>query len=412
MPINVELPEKLAPLLESDKRYIMVHGGRAGAKSYSIGLILLVWATRYVKNVICTREIQRSLEESAFSLLKNLIDKYHFPFQYTDREIHGPTGSRFIFMGLKGGSKLETITRMKSLEGFDIAWIEEAQGVTKQSLDLLDPTIRNDGSKIIATFNRFLDNDPIFEKYCLRPDNDTEVIKINYDENPFCPSAIKKEAEKLKKKDFDDWDHIYNGNPVKIGNDAIFSPFQITAAINRAADTDGPEIVGADIARFGEDSTVFFKRKGLAIVDFREYNKLSTVEVYKKLADFAGGKDVQINIDDTGVGGGVTDLLTANGFNSVQAINFGGKPNDDTKYSNKISEMWFSLPMVDLSMPDIPRLRNELTTRKYKFDNKQKRMVESKADYKKRGYKSPDYADALLLCYVNPSPFRVRKICV
>ena len=124
----------------------------------------------------------------------------------------------------------------------------------------------------------------------------------------------------------------------------------------------------------------------------------------RAVVDF--NKDIEIRVDDTGVGGGVTDEMMKRGYKNIIAINFGGTPSDKDKYPNWISEAWFHFSgiMTQVQLPFDSDLLMELTTRQWHQDNKGKRKVESKDDYKKRGFRSPDLADACIICYSLPPP--------
>ncbi len=160
--------------------------------------------------------------------------------------------------------------------------------------------------------------------------------------------------------------------------------------------------IGADIARYGDDRTVIFKRKGMRIVAHRIESKIDTVRtsgIIEEMADY--DKHIRIKIDDTGVGGGVTDILKNKGYN-VYPINFGGNAIEDDKYANIISEMWYTVPIKQIACPKMDLLIIELVNRKGKMDKRGRRVVESKDEYKKRGFRSPDVADAFLLTFYKP----------
>jgi hypothetical protein len=168
---------------------------------------------------------------------------------------------------------------------------------------------------------------------------------------------------------------------------------------------DGAVEIGCDVARFGDDSTDAFKRKGMKVIDFKERTKQDTQQTAEMLVDMAGGdKNVPIKVDDTGVGGGVTDRLRHLGFHVIP-INFGEASTEPDKYPNVISEMWFegANKVASIACPHMERLQVELVNRKQKrLDNKGRRVIESKDEYKKRGFRSPDQADAFLLTFHNP----------
>lgn len=179
--------------------------------------------------------------------------------------------------------------------------------------------------------------------------------------------------------------------------------------------SEGETEIGADIARMGDDSSLFYKRKGLKIIGRQEYTKTRTNIISEKLMEFAETKDadgrdiskeIRIKIDDSGVGGGITDTLLDTGYNVVP-VNFGADAVNKDKYINAISEMWFETAenIPTIAAPENERLKAELVNRKaQRLDKKGRRGVESKDDYKKRGFQSPDDADAFLLCFYSGRP--------
>ena len=356
------------------------------------------------KTTIACREIASSIDGSLNTLIERTIDRHKIPgFKVKDNVFQHSTGGIIRCMGLKGGSKLETRTRLKGLEDVDLGWFEEAESATPEILDIYSKTIRKPGSQQIYTMNRYLEADAVYNRFCVNIDKKTtEHIIINYYDNQFCPKDEVYEAERLKKLDYPHWLHIYGGEPVSQADNSIISRVDLQHAIGRNIKDDGDYSVGADIARFGNDRIVFFKRKGLKTIDWKVYRKKSVDQTADYLMDFTGDKKTPIKVDDTGVGGGVTDILIRNGYNAIP-INFGSKPKDYQKYPNKISEMWFEFAdqLGKISIPDIRELRSELTSRLYSYDAKQKRLVEPKKEYKKRMGDSPDFADALLLTYYN-----------
>lgn len=341
-------------------------------------------------------------------LLKDIIDKYGFTdYEVTDKTIRNTiTGTEFIFSGLR-----HNVNEIKSMEGIDIAWVEESQSISEDSLKVLAPTIRKDGSQIIFTFNRLNELDPVYVRYVMNAPAKTFSKKVNYDvleRAGLLPDALKLEldADKLNPHTFA---HVWLGEPVSQADNAIIGRDAILGAMEREVDSDGAVEIGADIARMGNDRTVFMKRKGLKLIDTKSFTKLRTTEVCDQLEDFADfDKTIMIKIDDTGVGGGVTDEMIKRGY-LVVPVNFGAKADDPDKYPNLISEAWFYMAeIMDTIQLDLDDdLLMELSSRQWKMDSKGRRGVEGKADYKKRGFRSPDKADAVILCFYNltPAPF-------
>lgn len=414
----MKFPEKLKPLIDTPKTHNIIEGGRGGGKSRSVsGLIVKILSKCPIK-IICGREVQKSLAESSFAMLKGEIYRQGYGKYFDIRESRGviesAAGGRAIFTGLKE----HTVDSIKSYEGFHWAWIEEAQSVSKKSLDVLIPTLRHDDwfkvklddkgdyyyfplRMFIYTQNPFTWDDPLNH---VLPESreDVQRITINYWDNPWFPESLeaeRKQAEAVMSPE--EYSRIWEGIPYESSERAIMSRSDIKAAMSRTASQDGGVVVGADIARFGKDRTVFIKRRGLQVVDVKILSGSDTQNTARVLRDFADGG--RIVVDDTGVGGGVTDKLRDMGLN-VEAINFGARASDKKKYPDIISEMWFNLAeqLEEIGLPNDQELMTELASRNYSYTRDERRKVESKEEYKKRtGQRSPDKADALILCFYN-----------
>jgi phage terminase large subunit len=374
--------------------------------------------------VICGREIQKSLKESSYAEIRDEVYRQGYGHRFTFRESRGEivsdTGGRAVFIGLKD----HTVDSIKSYYGFHWAWLEEAHSISKRSLDVLIPTLRIDGHfeidfgsdykfvfplrMFMYTLNPYHWDDDI-NRVLPETRKDVQYITINYYDNPWFPKSLddeRKEAKKVMSEE--EYDRIWRGIPYEDNENVVVPRSKFLSAVNRDIEDDGGIVVGADIARFGMDKTVFYKRQGLKIVDSMILVKKDTQTVAKHLFDFAEGG--RIMVDDSGLGGGVTDRLKEMGENVVP-INFGARAKNKKKYPDIISEMWFNLKdMIEtISLPDDPELTAEITNRYFKYTPDERRKVESKEEYKKRtGRRSPDKADALILCFYT----RTREIKV
>lgn len=398
-------------LFNEDWRTLVYYGGRSSGKSTSTALALLLRGRNKKLRILCTREVQNTIKDSVHKLLDDLINRYEFTDYEVQRDtiINRVTGTEFIFKGLRHNTN-----EIKSTEGIDICWVEEAQSITEQSIDVLTPTIRKAGSQLVFTFNRFNELDPVYVKYVVQTPPKTYVKQVNYDvleANGLLPDVIRLEIEN-DRNDPELFAHKWLGEPISQSERAIISRSAIVEAMNRSVETDGAIEIGADIARLGGDRTVFFKRKGMKVIGHDVYTRLRTTDVCDRLEQFANfDTSVLIKVDDTGVGGGVTDEMLKRGYN-VMAINFGGQPSDKDKYPNWISEAWFYLSEIinDISLPFNSDLLMELSTRNWSQDVKGKRRVETKQEYKKRGFRSPDLADALIICFFSGNIINIDDI--
>jgi len=179
--MRAEFPEKLAFLFQP-KRYKVAWGGRGSAKSWSIARALLIIAAQKTKRILCAREFQNSIQDSVHKLLSDQIEALGLSDQYEIQKttiIHRLTGSEFIFSGLR-----HNVDSLKSKEGIDIVWVEEAQMVSSFSWDKLIPTIRKEGSEIWISFNPELETDETYKRFVLNPPTESVVAKINWRDNP------------------------------------------------------------------------------------------------------------------------------------------------------------------------------------------------------------------------------------
>lgn len=404
--VIVNIPKRFEPLLNGDQRNKLYYGGRAGGKSFAFADSLLLLGRIRKLFIACVREVQNSIKDSVYKLLKDRADYYGFDDYrfYEDRIENIVTGTRFVFKGLKDQNK----QNIKSLEGVDICWIEEGQSITKDSWDVLNPTIRKKGSQIWVSMNREQENDPIWVAIATNPDERTFVGKVNYYDNPYCPEEMKYLAEKCKAEDYDDYLHIWEGEPVQQGNTKLIGAKAVREAFTPKMDSStSPLVIGLDVARFGDDSTVFCFRKGRWCYKFETYKKKDTVEVANIATNLIKElHPARLFVDDTGVGGGVTDMLKDRGFGQiVRGINFQHKAINDERYSNRRAEMWDGIRewLNDtVQLPQDEGLLDDLCAVNKKYDTRGRLQLETKEDVKKRLGRSPDKADALALTFAEP----------
>jgi phage terminase large subunit len=392
-------------LAQKTKRYLCVYGGRGGGKSWAVADYIIARCLAREEVVLCTREVQKSIDDSVYELLVKRLNRHGAtPYFILKRnEIITPHKGKIIFHGLRDR---DTVRSLKSMEGVTICWVEEAQYITSGSLDILIPTIRAPESQIIYTFNRLRENDPVYVRHCLKSGEDAWIKKINYYDNPYCPQAIKDDAAKAAP---DDYAHIYEGEPRRTTDDTVFSSVQILAAMKRGgADGDGPVQCGVDVARFGSDKSAVYIRQGLRSLDMAVASGKPTLEIARlavgraaRYSDDALLK-VHYKIDDTGVGGGVTDALRDMGCAHVYGINNNNSAVDSRRYADAVSEMFFTLPVDAMSIIHDDDLMDELAGRRYAYDKRGRKQIEPKAKIKERLLRSPDKSDALLLAFYEP----------
>jgi phage terminase large subunit len=225
--VRVQFPPALAPLFQP-ARYKILYGGRGAAKSWGVARALLVLGAQRKLRILCAREIQRTIADSVHRLLSDQIPLLGLEewYRVKEAEIVGANGTEILFAGLRQ----QSVHQIKSFEGADIVWVEEAQVVTNRSWDILIPTIRKEGSEIWVTFNPDLDTDATYKRFVLRPPAEAKLIRLTWRDNPWFPGVLEGERRRLEVDDPEAYRHVWEGEPLSAVPGAIYAK-EITKAI-------------------------------------------------------------------------------------------------------------------------------------------------------------------------------------
>lgn len=230
MNLTIDINAAFQPILKNVTnalyRFLIYHGGRGGGKSWGIADCLILIALLFTKRILCTRETLESIDDSVHQLLCDRIKFWHVErfFKITNNGITcHRTGSEFKYKGLND-LRSNIIQAVKSFEGADICWIEEAQSVSYKSLKILFPTIRKEGSFFIISFNPDLEEDAAWD-LIKNPRPRSFIKQLNYYDNKHCPEELLEEAEFYKLNHPDDYENIYLGNPIKRSKMAVVKYF-------------------------------------------------------------------------------------------------------------------------------------------------------------------------------------------
>lgn len=355
---------------------------------------------------------------------------------------HLITGSEFMFYGIKNNP-----TKIKSLEGIDICWMEEAEAVSKDSWDILIPTIRKPGSEIWVSYNPKNILDDTHQRFVISPPDDICLLTVNYTDNPHFPDVLRLEMEECKRKDYDLYLHIWEGEPVADSDMAIIKPSWISAAVDAhlkiGFSASGRKRVGFDVADEGEDSNATTLAHGSVVTDCNQWNKGDVITSADRVKNYAEEvRASEIVYDSIGVGAGVKAHLKrvckipATGFNAGESVfkpeakYADGKTNKDM-FSNIKAQAWWGVrdrfyntwrvikhleanpndtefvkqftddQLISLSsgIKQLEYLKAELSRPWVDYDNNGRVKVESKKDMKKRGIPSPNMADSLIMAF-------------
>jgi phage terminase large subunit len=253
--LQIKTPAWAVPLLKPS-RYKGAYGGRGSGKSHMFAeLMIEAHILDANSRSVCVREVQKSLGQSVKRLLELKIQELNAGayFEVQEAQIKAKNGQGLIiFQGMQN----HTADSIKSLEGYDRAWVEEAQSLSQRSLDLLRPTIRKPGSELWFTWNPSKADDPI--DVLLRgekPPKDAIILPVNYDNNPWFPDVLKEEMEYDKRRDPDKYMHVWRGEYVRNSETRVFKNWKVEEF---DAPKDAIHRLGADWG-FAVDPTVLVR---------------------------------------------------------------------------------------------------------------------------------------------------------
>ncbi|MGG2139984.1 PBSX family phage terminase large subunit [Symbiopectobacterium sp. RP] len=426
-------------------RYKVAKGGRGSGKSWAIARLLVEISRRGGYRFLCARELQNSISDSVIRLLDDTInrEKYQAEFEVQRNCIrHLITNSEFMFYGIKNNP-----TKIKSLEGIDICWMEEAETVSKESWEILIPTIRKPGSEIWVSYNPKNILDDTHQRFVINPPDDICLLTVNHNDNPHFPEVLRLEMEDCKRKDYDLYLHIWEGEPVADSEMAIIKPSWIAAAVDAHLKigfaASGRKRVGFDVADEGEGSNATTLAHGSVVTDCNQWNKGDVITSADRVKNYAEEVSAsEIVYDSIGVGAGVKAHLKrvckipTTGFNAGESVfkpdakYADGKTNKDM-FSNIKAQAWWGVrdrfyntwrvikhlednpndtdfvkqfsddQLISLSsgIKQLEYLKAELSRPWVDYDNNGRVKVESKKDMKKRGIPSPNMADSLIMAF-------------
>jgi phage terminase large subunit len=217
---RIRFPKKFEALFQPEKtRYRIFYGGRGGAKSWCFARALLAKGTKEPLRILCAREFQTSIKDSVHKLLSDQIYELNMEsfYEITQTTIRGINGTEFIFAGIKNNTN-----NIKSIEGIDVAWVEEAQSVSANSWNVLIPTIRKQDSEIWVSFNPELPTDDTWKRFVESPPESSVVVKVNWNDNPWFPETLNLERLSLKSRDLSAYNNVWEGTTRNTVDGAIF----------------------------------------------------------------------------------------------------------------------------------------------------------------------------------------------
>lgn len=405
LPQILNLPPKLLPfLLNIGKyRYYLADGGRGSGKSQAFARIILYICEKRKVRVCCGRETQNSIEESVYRLLVDLIKAFGLNFRIlSNKIIHNQTGSEIIFKGFRENG----VENTKGMEGFDIVWVDEAQTLTKRTIDVVIPTIRKPKSVVWFSMNRFVRNDPVFE-FCMGRPNCLHV-HIDYFENPFCTQELIDEADICKRLNEKDYRHIWLGEPMEQASDYLFNAAKLEKMKNIVpfGDMFMPQrVMGIDFAAQGNDLSVatVLDRVGQTywrVISQEAWSEPDAMVSIGKIVDLIGQyHPTAASLDVGGMGYVVFNRLQELGIR-INPFNGAEQEGVPPEYGNTRAWGYYTLNEYinnEWIIMNSPETVKELMDIRFKYKSNGERLIMSKDDMRKQGIHSPDRADSLMM---------------
>jgi len=424
MPKTVDLRKLYKPFERQveahtcSERFVLFGGAVGGGKSAWLcreGIELSLECSGNV-GYLCRHELSSFMRTTMLTLERYLSSDIVAQHHQTENYYRLVNGSLIFYGGL--GDDLRAIDRLKSME---LGWfgIDQAEETSESHFFLLASRLRLKAPNV--RYKGLMTANPapgwVKHRFIEQKLEDHIFIPSLPRDNPFLPADYEEGLRKLYPDELvkqlleGDWDALEAGN-------YLFKYADIKSAIDREVDIEDsePNIIGQDIARFGDDSSVAIIRRGNRVEWIEHWAKTDLMHTTGKIVNLIDRFNPSlVNLDIIGLGSGVYDRLIELKYKQVKGINVAeaAQGEDKEKYANLRAEIYKNLSGKfengEISIPDDLELVAQLSSIKYKFNSRGQLQMESKEDMKKRGVKSPDKADALALAFME-SPLREARV--
>lgn len=413
-----------------------LRGGRGSGKSWMVAEALIQLAVRFDLRFLCLRRVQKSIEASSHQLLSDTIRRlgYESEFTITKTHIKANSGAEFRFLGFQ--SNLDSI---KSIEGVDIVWVEEAHAISKEAWETLAPTLRREGAEIWMTFNPAFAWDETYVRYVLNAKDDWFTEEVNWYDNPYFTATLEDERLTCLMYYPDRYDNIWNGKPVSETPGAVINRGNLErlfvdpdSELAKACRT-GVRVAVLDVADNGDDDSVLTLWDGHFCEAAYRLQARDTTQLALQALTIAKEERCKILIyDSVGVGAGVKGELNKHLDEGIQFKKFvaqgevqrkrsryrGGRFNEEVFLNLRAQAWWAYRDRVNdtcrwlnggvkpldgmiafsnkIKRQYRERILSDSTGVEWETDSSDKIKIEAKKDVKKRLGVSTDYADAVI----------------
>lgn len=438
------------------KRYKALYGGRASSKSHDAAGMAVYLAANFTLKFLCARQFQNRISESVYTLIKDKIEnsEYNGEFKFTlNSIIHKRTKSEFLFYGIA-----RNLSEIKSTEGVDVLWLEEAHYLTAEQWQVIEPTIRKNDSEIWLIWNPDELSDFIYQNFVVNPPEDCVSRLINWTENPYLSETMLKVIAEAYKRDPEEAEHIYGGIPKTGGDKSVINMKYVIAAIDAHKklgwEAGGTRRLGYDVADDGDDLNAWAYVHGNILYKIDEWkgfeDKLleSCAKVYSDAREIGAtvtfdcigvgatvgskfselnkegkekGESFVLEYDAFNAGGGVEDpdgvYLELPHINILNKEHFANiKAQKWTEVATRFRKTYeavvkgvphpfdelVSICSEGITPKQMQQIQVELSSPRKSHNRMGKFAVEAKEDLRKRGIKSPNVADAIIMAYILP----------
>lgn len=450
-----QLNPALKDVWHTKARYKVIYGGRASSKSHDAAGFAIFLAANFRLKFLCVRQFQNKISESVYTLLKDKIENSEFRDEFLLQKNsieHKRTKSEFLFYGIA-----RNVDEIKSTEGVDILWLEEAHALTEGQWDIIEPTIRKEGSEIWIIFNPDEEADFVYQNFVMRPPKNSIVRKINWQENPFLSKTMLEVIQHMYEKDPKKAEHVYGGVPKTGGDKSVISRAYVKAALDLHKhptlgwEPTGSKRIGFDVADDGEDLNATALVHGNVLKEIKTWEGLEDELLKSATSVYSDAKlhNAMVTYDSIGIGAFIgSKFADLNAMNpggwqiEYDAFNAGGKVHEPDEvfielphvqilnkdhFSNIKAQKWteiadrfrktyeYATGVADYDVEELISIDTdgwseedketflfEISAPRKDVDLTGKFKVESKKDMRKRGVKSPNKADAAIMALMKP----------
>lgn len=409
----------------------VLYGGRSSSKSWEFAGMAQSIGAQYRTRFLCVRRFQNKIKESVYTLIKAQIENFETPgYEVLATEIRHENGTDFTFYGIDRNTD-----EIKSFEGADVLWIEEAHNLTKEQWKILEPTIRKQGSEVWISFNPKLITDFIYQRFIVNPPPNTRIRQVNYPQNPFLSKTMREVIDAHKEEDYEEYEHVYLGVPLTDDDSSVIKRSWLEAAIDAdkklGIDLSGSKATGYDVADSGDDKNATSHFDGSVCISLDEWKAPEDELNQSTKRAWSSAKGGRLIYDSIGVGAHVGSTLKDMGERSGYfKFNAGGgvvNPKQEyapgikngEKFENLKAQAWqdvadrlrntYNAVMKGMTyqpndliairgdIKQLQRLLTELATPRKRYSKRGLDMVETKEELARREIKSPNLADSFIM---------------